>query len=48
MFPLEVLVEQLAFPEQAQREKRWLEPEAAAERVDEPGLKAIILAFRPR
>lgn len=47
VFPLEVLVEQLAFPERAQREKLWLSPSEAAERVDEPGLKALILRFRP-
>jgi len=48
VFALEVLVEQLAFPEQAQREKLWTTPADAAERVDEPELKAILEAFKPR
>jgi 8-oxo-dGTP pyrophosphatase MutT (NUDIX family) len=47
VFPLEVLVEQLAFPEHGQREKLWTSPAEAAERVDEPGLKALIRSFRP-
>jgi len=48
VFALEVLVEQLAFPEQAQREKLWTTPADAAERVDEPELKAILRTFKPR
>ena len=48
VFALEVLVEQLAFPERAQREKLWATPAEAAERVDEPALKTILQAFRPR
>ena len=47
VFPLEVFVEQLAFPEQGQREKLWTTPEDAADKVDEPELKALIGAFRP-
>jgi 8-oxo-dGTP pyrophosphatase MutT (NUDIX family) len=46
VFPLEVFVEQLAFPEHAQREKLWTSPAEAAERVDEPELKALIRRFR--
>jgi 8-oxo-dGTP pyrophosphatase MutT (NUDIX family) len=48
VFPVEVLVERLAFPEQGQRDKRWLAPSEAAEMVDEPELQAIIRRFRPR
>jgi 8-oxo-dGTP pyrophosphatase MutT (NUDIX family) len=48
VFPLEVLVERLAFPEQGQREKRWIDPVEAASLVDEPALQAIIRAFKPR
>jgi 8-oxo-dGTP pyrophosphatase MutT (NUDIX family) len=47
VFPLEVFVEQLAFPEHGQREKLWTSPAEAAERVDEPELKALIRGFRP-
>jgi len=47
VFPVEVLVERLAFPEQGQREKLWTSPAEAAERVDEPDLKALIRRFRP-
>lgn len=47
VFPMEVFVEQLAFPEQGQREKAWISPEAASERVDEPALKALIRGFKP-
>lgn len=47
VYALEVFVEQLAFPEQGQREKLWTTPDEAAERVDEPELKALIRAFRP-
>ena len=46
VFPLEVLVERLAFPEQEQREKRWIAPAGAADLVDEPDLQAIIRRFR--
>ena len=48
VFPLEVFVEQLAFPERGQREKLWTSPAEAAGRVDEPELQAIILGFKPR
>ena len=47
VFPMEVLVEQLAFPEHGQRDKLWTSPAEAAERVDEPELKALIGAFKP-
>jgi 8-oxo-dGTP pyrophosphatase MutT (NUDIX family) len=47
VFPLEVFVEQLGFPEHDQREKLWTSPADAAERVDEPELKALLRRFRP-
>jgi 8-oxo-dGTP pyrophosphatase MutT (NUDIX family) len=47
VFPMEVFVERLAFPEQGQRDKRWLDPAEAAELVDEPKLQGIIRGFRP-
>jgi 8-oxo-dGTP pyrophosphatase MutT (NUDIX family) len=47
VFPLEVLVERLAFPEQAQRDKRWISPAEAADLVDEPELQEIIRGFKP-
>ena len=47
VYALEVFVEQLAFPEQGQREKLWTTPAEAAERVDEPELKALIQGFNP-
>jgi len=47
VFPMEVFVEQLAFPERGQREKLWTTPEDAADKVDEPELKALLRAFRP-
>ena len=47
VFPLEVFVEKLAFPERGQRDKRWFDLVAAAELVDEPGLQALIDAFEP-
>ena len=46
VFPLEVFVEQLGFPEHGQRERLWTRPAEAAERVDEPQLKALIRSFR--
>lgn len=48
VFALEAMVEQLAFPEQDQREKLWTTPADAADRVDEPALKAILAGFKPR
>jgi 8-oxo-dGTP pyrophosphatase MutT (NUDIX family) len=47
VFALEVMVERLTFPEHGQREKAWMSPQEAAERVDEPDLKALLLGFRP-
>jgi len=48
VYPLQVTVQHADWPEQFQREKLWLSPQDAAARVDEPGLKALLAAFRPR
>lgn len=45
VFPLEVLEEHEAFREQGQRDKRWLQPTAAAELVTNDTLAALIAAF---
>lgn len=47
VFAMEILVEQLAFPEQGQRDKLWVTPAEAADLVDEPELSALIRAFKP-
>lgn len=47
VFPLRATVQSGRFPEQDERETRWLTREEAAEAVDEPGLRDIILAFTP-
>ncbi|HEY4028984.1 MAG TPA: NUDIX hydrolase [Caulobacteraceae bacterium] len=47
VFPMQVFVEQLAFPERGQRQKLWTSPAEAADKVDEPELKALIRRFRP-
>lgn len=36
------------FPERGQRRLCWMTPQEAADRVDEPALKAIFAAFSPR
>lgn len=45
VFPMLVDRVEGSWPEQAERERQWFEPEAAALIVDEPGLQAIITAF---
>jgi 8-oxo-dGTP pyrophosphatase MutT (NUDIX family) len=45
LFALEVTDELDEWPERHQRQRRWFDPPAAAELVDEPELKALILAF---
>jgi 8-oxo-dGTP pyrophosphatase MutT (NUDIX family) len=45
LFPLEVTEELDEWPEKGQRVRRWFEPASAAEAVDEPELKALILAM---
>ncbi len=47
VFSLEVLVEQLSWPEQAERQKRWISPAEASLMVDEPELKALLRGFLP-
>ena len=47
VYPLQVAVELEDWPEKGQRDKSWLEPEAASVLVDEPELRTIIAAFRP-
>jgi len=45
--PLEVREELDAWPEKAEREREWVSPAEAAERVDERELKALLGAFQP-
>jgi 8-oxo-dGTP pyrophosphatase MutT (NUDIX family) len=47
VFAMQVFVEQMVWPEQAEREKLWTSREQAADLVDEPELKALIRGFRP-
>lgn len=47
VFALQVANEAEAWPEQSERDRAWLTPAEAAERVLEPELKALILAFAP-
>lgn len=48
VFPLAVRQLVDDWPEAAERRRQWFEVDEAAGRVDEPGLKAIIAAFRPQ
>lgn len=43
VFPLLVAEQSESWPEMHERELRWLSPEAAADMVDEPGLRRLIL-----
>lgn len=47
VYSLEVREERAAWPELGQRGKRWVSPSVAAELVDEPELKALLLKFKP-
>ena len=47
VFPLEVTSEQAEWPEKSQRERSWVRACEAAELVDEPELRSMILGFRP-
>lgn len=47
VFPLRVFEEHDTFREQGQRDRCWLEPTAAAKRVSNSTLAALILAFDP-
>jgi 8-oxo-dGTP pyrophosphatase MutT (NUDIX family) len=48
VYALQVATESDDWPEKGQREKLWLSPADAADRVDEPDLRAVIAAFKPR
>ena len=45
VYPLQVRVQHDNWREQGQRTARWFTPDEAAEAVDEPELKAMILRF---
>lgn len=47
VYPLEVTEEIEDFPESSKREKLWLSPVEAAERVSVPELRDLLLDFRP-
>jgi hypothetical protein len=48
VFPLEVREEAETFPEQGQRDRLWTSPGEASGMVDEPELRKLLAAFRPR
>jgi 8-oxo-dGTP pyrophosphatase MutT (NUDIX family) len=48
VFALTVEVEQAAWPEAGQRERRWMSPAEAAGLVQEPELAEILRTFAPR
>lgn len=45
VYPLKVLIQLGAWPEAAERERRWMTPEAAAMSVHEPDLAQLIRNF---
>jgi 8-oxo-dGTP pyrophosphatase MutT (NUDIX family) len=45
VFPLEVMIQHLDWPERGQRELRWCRPGEAASLVAEPGLAKLIQKF---
>ena len=47
LYGLEVTAVHRAWEEQAERERVWLSRDEAADRVDEPDLKALIAGFEP-
>ncbi|HAC01216.1 NUDIX hydrolase [Brevundimonas naejangsanensis] len=47
VYPLEVFIQLGAWPEDAQRERRWMSASAAAAAVDEAELSELILHFQP-
>ena len=47
VYPLEVFIQLGAWPEDAQRERRWMSAEDAAAAVDEAELSELILHFQP-
>ena len=46
VFPLEVERQRRTWPEQSEREIRWLDPDAALLLVEEPGLRSLICEFQ--
>lgn len=48
VYPLEVLIQLGAWPEDAERERRWVSPAQAAEMVQEPDLSDLIGRFSHR
>jgi 8-oxo-dGTP pyrophosphatase MutT (NUDIX family) len=47
VYPLRVKVELSKWPEKKLRKRKWFTQKKAAEKVEEPALKAIILGFDP-
>lgn len=47
VFPLAVQETLGKFPEKDERRRKWFAPEVAAQKVEEPELKRLILAFQP-
>lgn len=47
VFPLRVETELDRWPEQGQRRRVWLDLAAAVDRVDEPGLRALLASLSP-
>ena len=47
VYPLKVRKEKPSWREHRQRVRRWFSPQAAADAVEEPDLKALILNFSP-
>ena len=45
VFPLQVQRELSRWPERGQRTRRWVDPETAAQMVDEPELQALLRAW---
>ena len=48
VYPLEVLIQLGAWPEDQQRQRRWMPQAEAAESVHEPDLAELIRDFRPQ
>lgn len=48
VFSMQVVIQLGTWPEDGERERRWMSPEDAARAVHEPDLAALILAFQPQ
>ena len=46
LFAMRVSDELEEWPERSQRERRWFSPEEAAQAVDEPDLRALLMSLR--